>query len=194
MEKADLIRILKTDRTVFSFKDILLESSEDSPALLRRRLHHYIQKGELYAIRRGLYAKAENYDKFELATKIFTPSYISFETVLARAGMIFQYYERIFVASYLSREIICDGQGYSYKKIKGWVLTNRAGVEHRDYYAIASAERAFLDIVYLYKNYYVDNLSPLNWEKVFELVPIYGSKIMVKRVNEYYKHFKSDQA
>lgn len=194
MEKADLIRILKTDRTVFSFKDILLESGEDNPALLRRRLHHYIKKGELYPIRRGLYAKDKNYDKLEAATRIFTPSYISFETVLAESGMIFQYYKRIFVASYLSREIVCDGQDYSYKKIKDTILTDRAGVEHRGYYTIASKERAFLDIVYLYKNYYMDNLSPLNWEKVFELVPIYRSKAMIKRINEYYKNFKSDQA
>jgi len=39
----------------------------------------------------------------ELAVKINTPSYISFETVLAQAGVIFQFYESVFVASHLSK-------------------------------------------------------------------------------------------
>jgi len=41
-------------------------------------------------LRRGLYAKDNSYDKNELATKIYIPSYISFETVLRNAGAIFQ--------------------------------------------------------------------------------------------------------
>jgi len=81
MEKADLINILRADKTVFSFKDILLASGESNPALLRRRMNYYTTHGQLYAIRRGLYAKDKHYNKLELATKIFSPSYISFETV-----------------------------------------------------------------------------------------------------------------
>jgi predicted transcriptional regulator of viral defense system len=56
-------------------------------------------------------------NKFEIATKIYKPSYISFETVLSQSGVIFQYYSQIFVASYLTREIEVDGQKYFYRKI-----------------------------------------------------------------------------
>lgn len=189
MEKANILSILRKINTVFSFREILLASGETTPNLLKRRLNYYIKKGELYSIRRGFYAKDKNYDKLELATKIYTPAYISFETVLKQAGMIFQYYERIFVASYLTREIIADNQTYQYKKIKNTILINNAGIETKDNYAIASPERAFLDTLYLNKNYYFDNLGPLNWDKVFELLLIYGNKRMEKVVRQIFNNY-----
>lgn len=193
MEKANILSILRASNTVFTFKEILLASGETTTNLLKRRLNYYVKKGELYSIRRGFYAKDKNYDKLELATKIYTPAYVSFETVLRQAGMIFQYYERIFVASYLTREISVDNQLYQYKKIKNTILTNSAGIETKDNYSIASPERAFLDILYLNKNYYFDNLGPLNWDKVFELLLIYGNKRMekvVKQIFDYYNKTK----
>lgn len=186
MEKADILNILKSNKTVFSFKDILLTSGKENPALLRRRLYHYTKHSDLYHIRRGLYAKDKNYDKFELATKIFTPSYISFETVLGKAGITFQFYGKIFVASYQSKEIICDGQIYNFKTIKDSILTNDLGIEKRENYFIATPERAFLDVIYLSKDYHFDNLSPLNWDKVLEILSIYGgNKRMEKMVKMY---------
>jgi len=188
MEKADIVSILRSNNTVFSFKEILLSSGETNPALLRRRISYYIKKGELYPVRRGMYAKDKNYEKLELATKIFSPSYISFETVLGRAGVTFQLYGQIFIASYLTREIIADGQAYAYKKIKDRILTNPAGIEKRDNYSIAFPERAFLDVIYLCKDYHFDNLSSLNWGKVYEILPIYGgNKRMAKKVKQYHQ-------
>ena len=189
MEKSDILSILRESNTVFTLKEILLASGETTTNLLKRRLNYYVKKGELYSIRRGFYAKDKNYDKLELATKIYTPAYISFETVLRQAGMIFQYYETIFVASYLTREIAEDNQIYQYKKIKNTILTNSAGIETKNSYSIASPERAFLDILYLNRNYYFDNLGPLNWDKVFELLLIYGNKRMEKVVKQIFNNY-----
>ena len=194
MEKADILNILKSNNTVFSFKEILLTSGESNPALLRRRIYSYIKNGQLYGIRRGLYAKDKNYDKLELATKIFIPAYVSFETVLAEAGVTFQHYSQIFVASYQTKEIDCDGQIFSFKKLKTNILNNNSGIENKGFYSIASKERAFLDIVYLNKDYHFDNLSPLDWDKVFSILPLYENKRMTKKVNQYYKDFKSKQS
>lgn len=186
MQKADILNILRANNTVFTFKEILLASEETNSLLLKRRLNYYVKKGELYSIRRGFYAKDKNYDKLELATKIYTPSYVSFETVLRQAGMIFQYYERIFAASYITREIVADNQTYEYRRIKDAILTNSAGIEKKEYYSIASPERAFLDVLYINKDYYFDNLRSLNWDKVFELLPIYANKRMEKVVNKIF--------
>jgi hypothetical protein len=194
MEKADILNILKSNNTVFSFKEILLASGESNPALLRRRIYSYIKNGQLYGIRRGLYAKDKNYNKLELATKIFIPAYVSFETVLAEAGVTFQHYSQIFVASYQTKEIDCDGQIFSFKKLKTNILNNNSGIENKGFYSIASKERAFLDIVYLNKDYHFDNLSPLDWDKVFSILPLYENKRMTKKVNQYYKDFKSKQS
>ena len=194
MKKGDYITtILRSNKTVFSFKDIALLWGDASTNAARVRVNYYVKNKDLYRIRQGLYAKDKNYDKLELATRIFTPSYVSFETVLGPAGITFQYYSQIFVASYLSREITIDNQIYSFKKIKDSILTNHYGIDQKDGYAIATPERAFLDVLYLYKNYYFDNLSPLDWDKIFEMVLIYNNKRMAENVNEYFKYFKENQ-
>src|SRR3989338_1298576 len=182
--------LLRSPKTIFSTKDVALLWGEKSEAAARVRLSYYVRTGKLIRVHRGLYAKDKNYDKFELATKIYTPSYISFETVLAKAGIVFQFYGQIFVASYVTREITTDDQTYSYKRVRDSILTNRIGVEAKDNYYIASPERAFLDVVYSNKDYHFDNLSPLNWERVFEILPIYENKSMEKKVKRYHKSVK----
>lgn len=180
--------ILRAKQTVFTFQDIAMLWRDASQAA-RVRINYYIKSGEIYPIRRGIYAKDKNYDKLELAVKIYSPAYVGLETVLAQAGLIFQYYSRIFVVSYLSREIKCDGQIYDFRKIKNSVLANKQGVENRNNLAIAAKERAFLDVLYLNKNYHFDNLRPLDWKRVFEILPIYQNKKMEERVKKLYKEF-----
>lgn len=186
-----LSNLLRSKNTVFTFKDVSLVWGEISAERAKKRVHRYVKSGKLYSIRRGIYAKDKNYDKMELAVKIYTPSYVSFETVLAQAGIVFQFYTQIFAASYLTREITADKQAYSYKKIKDSILTDNAGIEKRNNYAIASTERAFLDVLYLNKNYHFDHLSPLDWDKVFEILPIYDNKRMDKKVKEYHESFQA---
>lgn len=178
--------LLRSPKTIFSTKEVALLWTEARKNTVSGRLNKYVKAGKLIRVRRGLYTKDKNYDKLELATRIYTPSYISFETVLAKAGVIFQLYGQIFVSSYIAREIVIDSQVYSYKRIRDLILTNQAGVEAKDNYSIASTERAFLDIVYLSKDYHFDNLSPLNWEKIFEILPIYKNRSMEKRVKKYH--------
>lgn len=177
--------LLRSKKTIFSTKDVALLWGGENEAAARVRLSYYVRAGKLIRVHRGLYAKDKNYDKFELAIKIYTPSYISFETVLAKAGVTFQFYGQIFVASYVTREITADGQTYSYKRIKDSILTSPIGVQVKDNYHIASPERAFLDVVYSSRGYHFDNVSPLNWEMVFEILPIYRNKSMEKRVKKY---------
>lgn len=187
MKKGFLKDILKLNQTVYSFKELVLLWPNTDSKTLKSRLHYYVQQGDLYHIRRGLYAKDKDYNRLELATKIMTPAYVSFESVLAPAGVVFQYYDAIFIASYQSKNIICDGQSYYFKKIKYSPLINVTGIELLQNYSIATTERAFLDVLYLNKSYYFDNLSPLNWHKVYEILPIYENKRMKKIVDLYYK-------
>lgn len=185
MKKSDILSLFRSGNTVFSFKDISLIWGETKANLVRRRLYYYVKKGELYPIRRGFYAKDNNYNKYELAVKISTPSYISFESVLAKAGVIFQFYGQIFIASYLTRELTVDGQIYSFKKIKDSILTNHLGIERKENYFMAVKERAFMDILYLYKDYHFDNLSRIDWKLCRKLLSIYDNKAMAKKLESY---------
>lgn len=185
--KKPISDILRSNNTVFTFKDISIIWGVTDQKTAIAGVNYYVKTGGLHRIRRGIYAKDKNYDRFELATKIYTPSYISFETVLGKAGIVFQHYGEIFVASYLTREITADGETYSYKRIKASILTNSLGIEHKSNYSIASPERAFLDTLYLYKNYHFDNLAGLDRKKIFEILPIFGgNKRILKTVQEYY--------
>ncbi|MEK7202833.1 MAG: type IV toxin-antitoxin system AbiEi family antitoxin domain-containing protein [Patescibacteria group bacterium] len=185
--------LLRSKKTIFSTKDVALLWGEENKGASRVRLSYYVKVGKLIRIHRGLYAKDENYDCFELATRIYTPSYISFETVLTRTGINFQYYGNIFVASYVNREININGQKITFVRMKNYVLSNTVGIEHKDGYAIAVKERAFLDRIYVSKDYHFDHLDPLDWDKIFEILPIYNNKRMLKKVNKYFEHCKSSK-
>lgn len=189
MKKSEILQIFRSNNTVFTFKDISLIWGETNIDLIKSKINYYVKKGELYPLRRGIYAKDKNYNKFELATKIYTPSYISLETVLQKEGVIFQLHKTIFVISYLSREITCDKENYSYKKIKNEILTNSLGLESKENYFIATKERAFLDVIYLYGTMQFDNLKSLNWKLCFDIAPIYENKNLFKRLNSFYKDY-----
>lgn len=190
MQKGNyLTTLLRSPKTVFTYEDLAILWREPSSAAARVRLNYYVRRGNLYRIRRGLFAKDNKYNKLELATRIFTPSYVSFETILAQEGIIFQFYSQIFVASYLMREVNIDGQRYTFRKIKNSILTDSTGVIHRDESSFASRERALLDTLYLNSDYHFDNLGGVNWDKVGEILPIYDNKRMAKKVNTLYKQF-----
>jgi predicted transcriptional regulator of viral defense system len=194
VQKGEYLEILlRSKKTIFSTKDVSLLWGEAGGGASQVRLNYYVNTGKLIRIRRGLYAKDKNYDKYELATSILRPSYVSFETVLGSAGITFQYYSQIFVASYVKRSIVCDGQEYTFRKINKTILINPAGIDQGGEYSIASKERAFLDTIYRSKDYHFDNLSPLDWDKVFEILPIYGNKRMSKKAQKYYKYYKANK-
>lgn len=186
MKKDYLLDLMRSKHTIFTTKDVSLLWEEPNVNFVRKKLYRYVKAGKLYSVRKGVYSKDKNYEKYELATKIFTPSYISFETVLTVSGVVFQFYSQIFVASYLTRELTVGGQLYTLKKIKDSILTNRTGIDVKENYFIASPERAFLDVVYLNKDYHFDNLSGIDWNKVEEILPIYGgNKRMGAKVKKY---------
>jgi predicted transcriptional regulator of viral defense system len=186
--------ILRSHKTIFSTKDVALLWGEEMGTAVRVRLSNYVKSGKLIRIRHGIYAKDKNYDCFELATRIYTPAYISFETILTRAGINFQYYENIFAASYISREIDVDGQKITFVKMKDYILSDTIGIEQTDNVAAATKERAFLDRIYISKDYHFDHMDVLDWDKVFEILPIYRNKKMNKKVNEYFKHYQENKA
>lgn len=194
MQKGDyLTTILRSPKTVLTLKDIVLMWQDSDISTARVRLNYYVRKGDLHRIRRGVYTKSKEYNKLELATRIFTPSYVSFDSVLAKEGLIFQYRTQITVASYLTRDITIDGQTYSYRKIKDEILTNTMGIKHFNETSIATKERAFLDTLYTNTNYHFDNIRSIDWNKVFDTLPIYDNKRLNKAVNRLFKLSKQDQ-
>lgn len=158
---------------------------------LKQRMSYAVNAGAIKKLRRGIYVK-DAFNVFELSNRLYAPSYVSLETVLQKAGVVFQYDKSVFAISYITRTVQVDTYTLVYRKIKNDILLNAHGIEKNGGSMVASKERAFLDAVFLYKNYHFDNLRPLDWTVIMELKNIYESKALKKRVEEYYQIYKND--
>lgn len=184
-----IAKLYQSTKTVLTTKDLALLWEETNADNLKSKIAYYTKQGALVRLTRGVFAKDKNYDRKELATSIYTPSYISFETVLREAGITFQHYDTIFVAGPWSKTVTIDSHIFTFRKLKDNVLYNPSGVTHEKNYSIATPERAFLDTLYLFSAYHFDNLRSLNWERCFELAPRYGNQQLMKRLVVYHKRY-----
>ena len=182
------LQIYKDSRTVFTMKEIASLLGELNYQSLKQKINYYVRKGVIINIRRGIYAK-EKYNPEELACKLYTPSYISLDYVLRKEGVIFQYSEAITSVSYLARSLEVDSNNLEYRKAKNAILLDVRGINQQiDGINIASPERALLDILYLNKTFYFDNLNPIKRAKIETLLPIYQSERLNRTVNQMYSN------
>lgn len=186
----DLVaKLYQSSKTILTNKDLALLWQENDKNKLNAKIAYYVKRKILYPLTRGVFAKTKQYDPKELATSIYIPSYISFETVLRESGVIFQHYSSIFVANKFSKTVTIDNNVLTFRKLKDPLLYNPEGILIKNNYSIATVERGFLDMIYLFPNYYFDNLQPINFQRCFELVLIYDNKQLNKRLNKYYKEY-----
>ena len=172
-----LLDLYKDKASVFTMQGIAMAYGQGLERnTIKNRMISYVKKGEIINPRKGIYAKP-GYDEKELACLLYTPSYISLEYVLQRAGIIFQYSDEITSVGNLSRSVEIDGKVYRYRKIKGEILIDTAGVIREGNVNIATQERAFLDTLYLNSNYYFDNPVSLDKQKELSLLPYTIAKL-----------------
>jgi predicted transcriptional regulator of viral defense system len=184
-----IAKIYQCQNTILTNKSLALIWQETNPNNLKAKIAYYVKQGVLIRLTRGVFAKDRHYNLKELANSIYAPSYISFETVLREAGIIFQHYDTIFVASPWPKTITIDTHTITFRTLKETVLFNSTGIVNKDGYNIATPERAFLDMIYLFPNYYFDNLKSINWEMCDRLVKMYENKQLIKRLDKYRKNY-----
>lgn len=187
--ESPVIKMFQSTKTVLTIKDLALLWRETDANNLKAKTAYYVKRGVLIRLTRGVFAKSKEYDPKELATSLYAPSYVSFETVLREAGVIFQHYDTIFVAGPWSRVNTVDHYTIRSRRLKDEILFNPTGITIGNTYSIATVERAFLDMIYLFPRYYFDNLRPIDWEKCFELVEIYDNKQMARRLIKYQEQY-----
>lgn len=179
-----IISLYKDFRTVFRLRDIALLTGQTNFQSLNSKLNYYVRTGKILNPRKGIYAKP-GYNPEELACRIYFPSYISLGYVLQKSGVIFQYDPGITLISYLSRSLEVNDMHMHFRRIKGEILANTTGIfQHEGQINIASAERAFLDLMYLDPGYYIDNLHPLDSKAIDKLLPIYNTMSLASRIKK----------
>ena len=179
--------LLESGQTVFNVTDLAVLWQIKGTDTLKSKIYYLVKNNKLKRLHQGIFVLNEKFNKFELAGKLKNPSYISLETVLRQENVIFQYSSEITSVSNLNREYIIDDIKYTYRKIKDSILFNAKGLEQNNFFTIATKERAFLDMLYLNKDYYFDNTDDIDWDKCKELVKIYDNKKLISRLDFFGK-------
>lgn len=184
----NIAKIIASEKTVFTISDIQKLLHIDNYGYARLLLHRWKKSSIVKNPYAGIFTLPK-YDMYEFASKLQPWSYISFETVLQNAGIIFQDYEHtIMLAGNDTMQKKIGDTTYVYHKIKDGILYNPLGIENHDNkYMIASPERAVCDMIYLYKNIYFDNVRDLSKEKLETIKQIYP-KATILLINNLIQH------
>jgi len=174
-----LSELIKTNKTIFTIKEIGDIAQITNPNYLRVLVSRMVKRGDLFRIRQGIYTYTLDYNKFELANKLKKPSYVSLQTILFDKSIIFQdYSSKITSVSKNTSQFKIQGTTYIYNKIKNEIISNPLGIVIKDRVCMAETERAVCDMIYLFKDYYFDNLSNINKDRLLEIAKIYNKRVL----------------
>jgi|SRR3989344_3565937 len=148
MKKEEFVHTIKEfGKEIFTANDLKKLFPKES-AVLNTYLTRFKKAKVIIPITRGLYTLADNtLDIEKLATAIYYPSYISFESALSKYGIINQGLYKITLATtrHSKKTVLlqteCEYSKLSQDLFFGFSLVN--GIY------IAEAEKAFLDTLYL---------------------------------------------
>lgn len=185
------LNIWNKKNTVFDVNDLSQIIEHTSDQSLRQKIFNYTKRWYIEKIHRWIYKiPNKEVNPFELANKIYSPSYISFFSAMYHYWLIFQANPSQIDLAYKKSQLVkfnnLDFSIYL-RNLKEDILLNNQWLIFKDTYTIASKERAFLDTIYLFSNIYIDNIDILDTQKIIELLPLYRkNKMMKSRVLKYF--------
>lgn len=171
------------NKNIFTSNELKILRGVDGNSF-QKRLSYNLKTNKFIKIRKWVYAIAdsinflEDKDVFQIANSIYTPSYISLETVLTREWINFQYYWDIKLMCPYTKEIqidtIPDHQlRLDFVRLPKELLTNNIWLVQKDGYVIATKERAICDTLWRWDGYYFDNLSNVDRDLLLEIAKEY---------------------
>lgn len=139
-----------------------------------------VENGLMVRLANGYYALNNRYSPYELANRLVSPSYVSFQAALFHAGINFQ--ERREIGSVATRD--CQKKVgsviYNYVAMKKDLFFNREGVVTREGVAMAIPERAILDSFYFGYLPDIDDTGKLNKTTLAKLSALYPQTVQKK--------------
>jgi len=190
--------------TVFSLVDI----RQVDPAFYRRRLNEWQKKGYIRKVIKGYYIFTDRaLDEkalFEIANRIYPPSYVSFEMALAYYGLIPESVYGITSASTRKTSHFKTPIGsFIYRTIRPKLYFGFDFLKNNEkLFKLASPEKAFLDLFYI-KTELCDTMSfeglrinrevffkLMNRDKVDGYLGVYGQVSLKRRVNDFWEYIR----
>lgn len=139
-----------------------------------------VKAGLILKVGKGYYALSKDYNRYELANAIISPSYVSLHSALLFWGVAFQKEETVHSVALLNYEKELDGAVYSYHAMKKELLFDTRGVIIKDHVSIASSERAILDSFYFGFLVNIDNQEPVSRNELNSLSLLYPKSVQKK--------------
>jgi len=190
--------------TVFSLVDI----RQADPAFHRRRLNEWQDKGYIKKVIKGYYISSDTIldEKvlFEIANRIYAPSYVSFEMALAYYGLIPESVYGVTSASTRKTSRFKTSIGtFIYRAVRPRLYFGFELVKNKEkLFKIASPEKALLDLFYIKTG--LSNVASfetlrVNREVFFKLISrdkikhyldAYGQRSLIRRVNDFWSYTK----
>ena len=185
--------LLEKNNLIFSpleLKQIFNVSKESASFFI----NYNLKKDFFVKLKNGLYTFKHHYpSEFEIANKVYAPSYVSLEYALSFYNIIPEtVYSITSVTSKTTREFVINNISYTYSKIKKSAFTGYVK-KHFDGQTvlIADAEKAFIDylyFVYLGKKVIYDRIEVKNLDKkkLIYYANLFKKKSLIKLLNDIY--------
>ena len=139
-----------------------------------------VEKELIIKLAKGYYALNDNFNIYELANSIISPSYVSCQSALFYHGISFQTSSEVVSAALIGYKKTIAGKTYIYHAMKKDLFFNLEGVSYKNNVAMASLERAFLDSFYFNLTPNLDNMDKINKYQVQKLVKFYPKSVEKK--------------
>jgi len=204
MQYIELKKALK-DFTIFSLNDIKSIESR----FFRVRLNEWQDKGYIKKVIKGYYTFSDlelnETALFEMANRIYSPSYISMEMALSYYHLIPEsVYGITSVSTRRTYKFKTPIAEFSYRTINPQLFFGYDMVKYNNkYFKIAGIEKAILDYFYINSNVKAESdfaslrmdkdvfYRQVNEEKLYTLLEKFAQKRLAKRINSFWEFMKN---
>lgn len=169
--------LIKFDQKLFHTNDLALLWGISDRHNLYMTITRYIDRGILFPLHKGLYATVpvDSLDPLAVARAVIHRyTYLTTESVLAQAGVIFQSVNDFTFVTDRSKRVTIGPWSFRFRQLKPEYLYNPLGVHDQDGNFIASAERAVADILYFNPLYHFDLPESIDFARVNEIQQALG--------------------
>lgn len=160
MRYLDLKSALK--QNLFTVDCVKKYFPNETASSIRIQLHRFVQRGLILPVKRGLYCfDGAKIEEFELANKLYQPSYVSLESALNYYGIIPDIPQSVTSVSLTTTKKIKNQFGtFLFVKIKQELFWGykSAKTTNESSFLIAHKEKALLDFFYIRKIRQIEEL------------------------------------
>ncbi len=173
---------MESKKTVFRARDLQSLWDEDyrNTIIYAKRM---VAKDLILKLAKGYYALNKDYNVYQLANLIISPSYVSFNSALLFWGACFQVSKTVQSVALLNYQKEIGDRTYKYQSMKKDLFFYSEGIDHKNNVSVAGPERALLDSFYFGSAANVDDWEKINKTYLKKLAEKYPASVQEKIKN-----------